>query len=75
MLESSESSFMMKMTQRATSPDQIRANGTNEIYLGLAPDHSMVFDVKDIADVAVANVSTAEVIAKEHNGKLIVMIS
>lgn len=61
---------MMKMTQRASPSDQSRTNGTNEIYLGSAPDHSMVFDVKDVVDVAVANVSTAEVIAKEHSGKL-----
>ena len=63
----------MKMTQRASPPDQSRANGANEVYLGSAPDHSMVFDVKDIVDVSVPNVSTAEVVAKEHNGKFIGM--
>ncbi|KAK2760843.1 hypothetical protein FQN54_002082 [Arachnomyces sp. PD_36] len=66
-LEPSESSFMMKMTQKV-SADQGRANGANEIYLGSAPDHSMVFDAKDIVDVSVANVSTSEVVAKEHSG-------
>lgn len=64
---------MMKMTQRASQSDQGRSNGSNDtIYLGSAPDHSMVFDIKDVVDVAVANVSTTEVIAKEHSGKLIV---
>jgi hypothetical protein len=28
----------------------------------------MAFDIKELADVAVANVSTSEVIAKESNG-------
>lgn len=38
-------------------------------YLGSAPEHSMAFDIKDVADIAVPNVSPAEVSVKESNGK------
>ena len=61
---------MIKMAQRTSPSDQGRANGANDPYLGSAPDYSMVFDVKDVVDVAVANVSTTEVIAKEATGML-----
>ena len=60
------------MVQRASQENQPKSNGVSDAvtpYLGSAPEHSMTFDVKDIADIAVPNVSPAEVSAKESNGK------
>jgi hypothetical protein len=60
------------MVQRASQENQPKANGVSDItspYLGTGPDHSMAFDIKDIADIAVPNVVPAEVSAKESNGK------
>lgn len=71
-MEASESSFLLKMVQRASQENQSKPNGVSEAstpYLGSAPEHSMAFDIKDVADIAVPNVSPAEVSAKESNGK------
>ncbi|PYH98333.1 hypothetical protein BO71DRAFT_65829 [Aspergillus ellipticus CBS 707.79] len=70
-LEPSESSFVLKMVQRPAKTEQHRSNGVSEAsspFMGSAPDHSMSFDVKDVADISVPNVSTAEVAAKGSNG-------
>lgn len=59
------------MVQRASQENQPKANGVSDVtspYLGTAPEHSMAFDVKDVADISVPNVSTAEVSVKESNG-------
>lgn len=60
------------MVQRPSAQtEQPRTNGLSDVaspYLGSPPDHSMAFDVKEIADVSVANVSTADVTAKPQNG-------
>lgn len=60
------------MVQRASQENQPKTNGMSEVtspYLGTGPDHSMAFDIKDVADIAVPNVVPAEVSAKEPNGK------
>lgn len=60
------------MVRRVDSQQDSRSNGlsdTSTPYLGSAPDHSMTFDLTDIADLSVANVTTSEVMAKESNGK------
>ncbi|KAJ5086404.1 SM domain found in ataxin-2 [Penicillium alfredii] len=70
-LEPSDSTFLLKMVQRASQENQPKANGVSDVtspYLGAAPEHSMAFDVKDVADISVPNVSTAEVSVKESNG-------
>lgn len=62
---------MLKMAQRASKQDLQRTNGVSDVaspFMGSAPDHSMSFDVKDVVDISVPNVSTAEVTAKESNG-------
>ncbi|EFW23269.1 PAB1 binding protein Pbp1 [Coccidioides posadasii str. Silveira] len=70
--EPNETSFVLKMTRRAsTDPDSIRPNGTSHQaspYLGSGPDHKMIFDAQDVADFAVAGVSTAGMGVKEQNG-------
>ncbi|KAB8269932.1 hypothetical protein BDV30DRAFT_177399 [Aspergillus minisclerotigenes] len=70
-LEPSESSFVLKMVQRPTKQEQNRANGVSDAtspFLGSAPDHSMSFDVKDVVEISVPNVSTSDVTAKGANG-------
>ncbi|PYI03332.1 putative PAB1 binding protein [Aspergillus sclerotiicarbonarius CBS 121057] len=70
-LEPSDSSFVLKMVQRPPKADQNRANGVSEAsspFMGSAPDHSMSFDVKDVVDISVPNVTTADVTAKGSNG-------
>lgn len=60
------------MVQRVSQDNQPKTNGVSDMsspYLGVAPEHSMVFDIKDVADIAVPNVSPAEVSAKESNGR------
>ncbi|KAK1150270.1 poly(A)-binding protein binding protein [Aspergillus melleus] len=70
-LEPTDASFALKMVQRQQNKEQQRANGVSETaspYMGTAPDHTVSFDIRDVADIAVANVSTSEVIAKSSNG-------
>ncbi|CEJ60643.1 hypothetical protein PMG11_09211 [Penicillium brasilianum] len=70
-LEASESSFLLKMVQHAAQENQGKANGVSDTatpYVGSAPEHSMAFDIKDVADISVPNVSPAEVSVKESNG-------
>lgn len=69
------------MVQRASQENQSKVNGVSDgtsPYLGPAPEHSMAFDIKDVADIAVPNVSPAEVSVKEPNGKthrVVVLVS
>ncbi|KAJ5281830.1 hypothetical protein N7478_007202 [Penicillium angulare] len=68
-LEPTDSSFSLKMVQRA--PEENKTNGVNDAttpYLGAGIDHAMSFDIKDIADISVPNVVPAEVSVKESNG-------
>ncbi|KAJ9358333.1 hypothetical protein DTO027B9_2524 [Paecilomyces variotii] len=71
-LEPNDSTFTLKMVHRPSAQsDQTRANGLSDVaspYLGSAPDHSMSFDIKEIADLSVAEVSTANMTQKEQNG-------
>jgi hypothetical protein len=70
-MEPNELSFLLKMVQRTSQEGQPRANGVSDVatpYIGSAPEHIMSFDIKDVVDIAVPNVTTAEVSAKEPNG-------
>jgi hypothetical protein len=61
------------MVQRADQEDQPASNGVSDVatpYLGTGPDHNLHFDIREIADISVPNVTTAEVSAKAPNGKL-----
>jgi hypothetical protein len=59
------------MVQRPSKQDLQRTNGVSDAtspFLGSGADHSMVFDVKDVVDISVANASTTDVTAKAPNG-------
>lgn len=63
------------MVQRVASADT-NANGISEtttLFVGTTPDHSMKFKVDEITDIVVNNVSTAEVVAKDTNGEVILL--
>lgn len=60
------------MVQRVTLAEP-RADGLSDTttpFVGTGPDHSMKFKIDDIADIVVNNVTTAEVVAKDTNGKV-----
>ncbi|OJI97623.1 hypothetical protein ASPVEDRAFT_301831 [Aspergillus versicolor CBS 583.65] len=68
-LESNESSITLKMTQRQSKQDQSRANGVSDVaspFFGSAPEHVMTFNMNDVLDVSVANVTTTDVLAKPN---------
>ncbi|KAJ5494588.1 SM domain found in ataxin-2 [Penicillium fimorum] len=70
-MEPNELSFLLKMVQRTSQEGQPRANGVSDVatpYIGPGPEHIMSFDIKDVVDISVPNVTTAEVSAKEPNG-------
>lgn len=70
-MEANELSFLLKMARRTSQEGQPRANGSSDTvtpYLGSTPEHIISFEIKDVADIAVPNVTTAEVSAKEPNG-------
>ena len=59
------------MVQRASQDVQSLVNGVSDVatpFLGSAPEHIMSFEIKDVIDISVPNVTTAEVSAKEPNG-------
>ncbi|KAI1922181.1 poly(A)-binding protein binding protein [Ophidiomyces ophidiicola] len=70
-LESNETSFVLKMTRLfSLEQDSVQPNGTSNHtspYVGPGPDHKMVFDAQDVADVAVEGVSTSGMVPKEQN--------
>lgn len=64
------------MVQRVTSAET-PANGISNAatpFVGTTPDHGMKFKVDEITDIVVNNVSTAEVVAKDSNGKVILLL-
>ncbi|KAL3480074.1 hypothetical protein BJX99DRAFT_46718 [Aspergillus californicus] len=68
-LEPSETSVTLKMTQRQSKQDQQRANGVSDVaspFIGSAPEHSVTFNVNDVVDVSVMNVTTTDVLAKPN---------
>ncbi|KAL2832040.1 hypothetical protein BDW59DRAFT_114728 [Aspergillus cavernicola] len=67
--EPSESSITLKMAQRQSKHGQNRANGVSEVaspFIGSAPEHSVAFNMNDVVDVSVLNVSTTDVLAKPN---------
>ncbi|KAL4868113.1 hypothetical protein BDV12DRAFT_106125 [Aspergillus spectabilis] len=68
-LEPSETSITLKMTQRQAKQDQQRANGVSDAaspFFGPAPEHIVTFNMNDVVDIAVLNVTTTDVLAKSN---------
>ncbi|KAK2737772.1 hypothetical protein FQN57_007420 [Myotisia sp. PD_48] len=70
-LEPNETSFMLKMTQQFIPDSEIgQQNGISHEkspYIGLAPDHQMIFEVQDLAHLEIPKLTTSGVAAKENN--------
>ncbi|KAL4930109.1 putative PAB1 binding protein (Pbp1) [Aspergillus undulatus] len=67
--EPTDSSITLKMTQRQSKHDQHRSNGVSDVaspFLGVAPEHSMTFNLNDVVDIYVPNVTTTDVLAKSN---------
>lgn len=68
-LEPNDSSFTLKMVQRlSSSSPQPQTNGLSDVsvpFLGSPPEYSMIFDVKEVADLTVANVPNSGLVSKE----------
>jgi hypothetical protein len=57
------------MTQRQAKQDQQRANGVSDAaspFFGPAPEHIVTFNMNDVVDIAVLNVTTTDVLAKSN---------
>ncbi|KAL3435241.1 hypothetical protein BDV09DRAFT_76007 [Aspergillus tetrazonus] len=68
-LEANESSVTLKMTHRHSKQEQQRANGVSDVaspFFGSAPDHIMTFNMSDVLDVSVLNVTTTDLSAKPN---------
>lgn len=63
-VETTESSLITKMTKRLSEPEidprHDQRHSLEAIYVGPSPDYTMTFNVKDIADVSVPNLSIPE---------------
>ena len=70
-VENHEPSYLLKMVQQVRSSSKSEVNGNQEAsgeYIGIGDDHSMSFDIKEVADLAVDNV-TFDHRDKTQNGK------
>jgi hypothetical protein len=71
-LEPNDSSFILKMVQK-THSEEAQANGVAEhdtIFVGSGKDHTIAFDVKDVVELSVENVTSTETSSKNQNGKI-----
>ncbi len=70
-MENHEPAYLLKMVQQVRSGNKNDVNGNHEAsgeYVGIGEEHSMSFDVKEIADLAVDNV-TFDHRHKSQNGR------
>ena len=57
--ENNESSYVLKMVQQIKTTEKSEANGAQDdmgIYVGVGEDHTVLFDIQDVADLAVEGV-------------------
>lgn len=58
-MENHEPAYLLKMVQQVRASNKNEVNGSPEIsgeYIGIGEEHSMSFDIKEVADLAVQNV-------------------
>ena len=70
-MENNEPAYLLKMVQQVRSGNKSEVNGTQETfgeYIGVGEEHSMSFDIKEVADLAVDNV-TFDHRDKTQNGR------
>lgn len=70
-MENNESTYLLKMVQQIKTIEKGEINGTQDdvrSFLGVDKDHTMLFDVQDVTDLAVEGASIGAE-NKHQNGK------
>lgn len=71
-LEAGEDSYLLKMVKTVRSPSSSNLTGeedAEEGFIGEGEDYAMIFRMKNVIELAVANVSFETAATKAHNGK------
>lgn len=58
-MENNESNYILKMVQQIKTAEKIDVNGAQDdmgVFVGAGDDHTVLFDVQDVADLAVEGV-------------------
>lgn len=58
-MENNESSYILKMVQQIKTTEKSEVNGAQDdmgIFIGVGEDHTVLFDIQDVADLAVEGV-------------------
>lgn len=58
-LEHNESTYILKMVQQIKTTEKSEVNGTQDemgAFVGVGEDHTMLFDIHDVTDLAVEGV-------------------
>jgi len=70
--DTSESHYVLKMARKLSTNVNHKSNGAveepTEEYTGYGTDHVMTFDIKDVIDLAVTEVSLDSAVSKVTNG-------
>ncbi|KAI9811605.1 MAG: hypothetical protein M1827_005354 [Pycnora praestabilis] len=73
LLEPGEMTYVLRMVKRIKSAGEEQVNGSvdagNE-FVGVGPDHTMTFEIKDVVEFAVGNVGLNDPVSKTQNGLL-----
>ena len=69
--DSTETNFTLSMTRRIHSASEAQSNGVTDhdfYFIGSGPDFAMTFNVRDVADVNISELSIPDAL-KSQNGK------
>ena len=72
-MENNESNYILKMVQPIKTAEKSEVNGTQDdmgVFVGTGEDHTVLFDIQDVADLAVEGVGLGAQDKHQHqNGK------
>ena len=72
-MENNESTYMLKMVQQVKTIEKSEVNGTQDdmgAFTGFGEDHTMLFDVHDVIDLAVEGVGLGTHDKQQNGDKL-----
>lgn len=58
-MENNESNYILKMVQQIKTTEKSEVNGAQDdmgVFVGTGEDHTVLFDIQDVADLAVEGV-------------------
>ena len=58
-MENNDTTYILKMVQQIKTIEKSEVNGTRDdlgAYVGVGEDHTMIFDIQDVTDLAVEGV-------------------